>query len=182
MAVYIHLADGFEETEAITVIDLLRRAEIASETVSIRGTLNVRGSHGIEIIADILFEDADYDSCEMIVLPGGMAGTGRLAAHDGLRDKLYSFANSGRMIAAICAAPAVVLGPLGILEGRKATCYPGMEEEMKSAVKSQDKVVCDGNIITSRGVGTSIDFALAIIENLKGKEAADRISKSILAG
>jgi len=180
MPVYLHLAEGFEEIEAITVIDLLRRAEIEVETVSLRGRLNVTGSHGIELIADIVFEDAVYDHCDMIILPGGGRGCENLAAHDGLRDKLYSFANTGRKIAAICAAPSVVLGPLGILDGKKATCYPDMDDGMEGATPCMDDVVVDGNIITSRAAGTTIPFALAIIENLKGRKAADNVAGKIL--
>jgi 4-methyl-5(b-hydroxyethyl)-thiazole monophosphate biosynthesis len=178
--VFVHLANGFEEIEAFTVVDLLRRADIDAETVSVSGRLNVTGAHKVEVIADILFEDAVYDGCDMIVLPGGGGGAMRLAAHDGLREKLYSFHNSGRKIAAICASPSVVLGPLGILEGRRATCYPGMEKGMEGAIFAEGDVVSDGHITTSRGPATSIAFALALIEILKDTETKERVAGELL--
>ena len=183
MIVYVMLADGFEEIEALTVVDLLRRADIDTETVSIHNQLKITGSHGVEVIADILFEDAVFDNCEMIVLPGGGGGAKNLAAHDGLREKLYSFAKSGRRISAICASPAVVLAPLGILKGKNATCFPSFSEEMAGEIGTAitpGSVVKDENFITSRGPAQAIDFALAIIESLKGSEAAEEISKAIL--
>jgi 4-methyl-5(b-hydroxyethyl)-thiazole monophosphate biosynthesis len=178
--VYVHLADGFEEIEALTPVDLLRRAGIAVETVSIMGRLNVTGTHGVEVIADILFEDTDYDGCEMIVLPGGSVGAENLSAHEGLTEKLFSFANRGKFIAAICASPAFILGRHGILKGRKATCYPGLEGEMEGAVPSEGSVVRDGKIITSRGPATAIDFALAIIDELRGAAVRDGIARDLL--
>ena len=178
--VYLHLAEGFEEIEAVTVFDLLKRAEIGIELVSVTGSLRVKGSRGALLIADILFEDADYDSCEMIVLPGGMPGSANLAAHVRLLEKLYSFANLGKHIAAICAAPALVLGEHGILKGRKATCYPGMEEHLKGAEFSSENVVSDENIITSRGPATAMAFALTIIEALKGADLSNRIAADLL--
>jgi 4-methyl-5(b-hydroxyethyl)-thiazole monophosphate biosynthesis len=180
MAVYVHLADGFEEMEALTPIDLLRRAGIEVESVSIMGRLNVTGVHGIEVIADIVFADADYDSCEMIVLPGGEPGAHRLAGHEGLKQKLFSFANEGRSIAAICAAPNLVLAPLGILDGRKATGYPGFDDNMGKVVITGDKVVKDGALITSQGPGTALAFALSIVEELRGAEARDKLAKDLL--
>jgi 4-methyl-5(b-hydroxyethyl)-thiazole monophosphate biosynthesis len=178
--VYVHLADGFEEIEGLTTVDLLKRADIETETVSISGHLNVTGAHNVEVIADILFEDAVYDHCDMIVLPGGGGGANRLAAHDGLKEKLYSFHNNGRKITAICASPSVVLGPLGILEGRRATCYQGMEDGMEGAIRAEGDVVTDGHITTSRGPATSMAFALALIEILKGAETKNRIAADLL--
>jgi 4-methyl-5(b-hydroxyethyl)-thiazole monophosphate biosynthesis len=178
--IYVHLADGFEEVEALTPVDLLRRAGIDVETVSVMGRLNVRGTHGVEVTADILFEDADYDHCDMIVLPGGSIGADNLRAHEGLTEKLLSFANQGRRIAAICASPAVVLGSLGILSGRKATCYPGIEDEMVGAFPTAGNAVKDGNIITSRGPATAMDFALAIIEELAGQDKRNEIATDLL--
>jgi 4-methyl-5(b-hydroxyethyl)-thiazole monophosphate biosynthesis len=181
MAVYVHLADGFEEIEALTSVDLLRRVGVDVETVSIMGHLNVTGAHGIEAIADIVFEDADYDSCELIVLPGGLPGSTNLAAHEGLKQKLLSFANEGRKIAALCASPAAILAPLGILDGKKATGYPGYEEAaLGKAVKTPGDVVKDENIITSRGPATAMVFALALVEELCGKEKRDGLAKDLL--
>jgi len=177
--VYVHLADGFEEIEALTIVDLLRRAEIETEIVSIMGRLPVTGSHGVKVIADILFEDAVYNDCEFIVLPGGMPGATNLDAHEGLHEKILSFHNQGKGLAAICAAP-LVLGRAGVLDGKKATCYPGFEKELRDAEAMTDDVVSDQGVITSRGPATAIPFALAIIEAVKDKETADSIAGGLL--
>jgi len=177
--VYVHLADGFEEIEALTIVDLLRRAEIETETVSITGRLPVTGAHGIKVVADILFEDAVYAGCDFIVLPGGMPGASNLGAHEGLQEKILSFHNQGKGLAAICAAP-LVFGRAGILEGKKATCYPGFEKELEGAEVVTDAVVSDNGVITSRSPATAIPFALAIIEAVKGKETADEIAGGLL--
>jgi len=177
--VYVHLADGFEEIEALTIVDLLRRAGVETETVSITGRLPVTGAHDVKVIADILFEDAVYSDCELIVLPGGLPGATNLDEHDGLKEKIISFHNQGKGLAAICAAP-LVFGHAGILDGKKATCYPGFEKELGDAEAMTDTVVVDGNIITSQGPATAIPFALTIIETLKGKDAADEIASGIL--
>ena len=177
--VYVHFADGFEEIEAMTIVDLLRRAGIETETVSVTGRLPVTGSHGVKVVADILFEDAVYSDCEFIVLPGGIPGATNLAAHEGLREKILSFHNQGKGLASICAAP-LVLGRAGVLEGKKATCYPGFEKELTGAEAKEDAVVCDGGVITSRGPATAMAFALAIIEEMKGKETADEIAAGLL--
>ena len=177
--VYVHLADGFEEIEAMTTVDLLRRAGIETETVSIMGRLPVTGAHGVEAIADILFEDAVYSSCGLIVLPGGMPGASNLDAHEGLREKILSFNNQGKPLAAICAAP-LVLGHAGVLAGKRATCYPGFEKELEGAELSSDAVVVDGGTITSRGPATAMAFALAIIGMLKGEEAAGEVAEGLL--
>jgi 4-methyl-5(b-hydroxyethyl)-thiazole monophosphate biosynthesis len=177
--VYVHLAEGFEEVEAVTTVDLLRRAGIETETVSVTGHLPVTGSHCIKVVADILFEDAVYGECQMIVLPGGMPGAVNLDKHEGLREKIYSFNNQGKWLAAICAAP-LVLGHAGVLKGKKATCYPGFEKELEGAEVMTDRVVKDKNVVTSRGPATAIDFALALIETLKDKEASDKIAAGLL--
>jgi 4-methyl-5(b-hydroxyethyl)-thiazole monophosphate biosynthesis len=144
------------------------------------GRLNVTGAHDIEVIADILFEDADYDNCEIIVLPGGTLGANNLAAHDGLKQKLLSFANEGRLIAALCASPNLVLAPLGILDGRKATGYPGFDDNMGNVIITGGDVVKDDNIITSRGPATATPFALALAEELCGKVKRDELAKDLL--
>jgi 4-methyl-5(b-hydroxyethyl)-thiazole monophosphate biosynthesis len=180
MSVYVHLADGFEEIEALTAVDLLRRVGVQVETVSIMGRLNVTGAHDIEAIADIVFEDADYDGCEMIVLPGGTAGAYNLAGHDGLKQKLLSFANEGRRIAALCASPNVILAPLGIIDGRKATGYPEFDDNMGEVIITDGDVVKDDNIITSRGPATAMAFALALVEELCGKDKRVKLAKDLL--
>jgi len=161
--VYIFLAEGFEEIEALTVVDLLRRAQIEINMVSITGSLQVTGSHQISVMADVLFEDAKFDDADMLVLPGGLPGTINLMKHEGLDKLLRKFHSESKNMAAICAAPTI-LGNKGLLEGKKATCYPGCENELTGSTVLYDDVVIDGNIITSRGLGTAIDFALAIIK------------------
>ncbi|GHU50529.1 thiazole biosynthesis protein ThiJ [Clostridia bacterium] len=177
--IYLHLTEGFEETEAITVVDLLRRADISIQTVSMMKDLTVTGSHEIPVIADTLFEDVNYDNCEMIILPGGGPGVQRLFEHKGLSAALKEAAQGGKFIAAICAAPKV-LAENGLLEGKKATIYPSMESDLGNAVYKKEKVVQDGNIITSMGPGTSVDFALKLVEVLVGAEASQKVREAIL--
>ena len=177
--VYVHFAEGFEEVEAVTIVDLLRRAAIDVKMVSIMEDKMVEGAHGMQIQADLLFEEADYDDCDMIVLPGGMPGTLHLGEHKGLTELLIKFNEADKKIAAICAAPGV-FGANGILKGRKATCYPGCEEKLKGAVLSEEAVVRDKNVTTSRGVGTAIAFALELISQLEGEVKAHQIKKSIV--
>ena len=179
MKVYVHLAVGFEEIEAITVVDVLRRAGVQAETVSITGDHLVAGAHGISVTADLLFEEADYDSCDMIVLPGGMPGTTNLGAHRGLVEKLERFAGQGRWLAAICAAP-MVFGEAGLLKGRTAVIYPGMEAHLKGARTGKKPVEIDGKIITSKGPGTAMAFAFALVEVLKDKATAEALKKAML--
>jgi len=176
--VYIFLADGFEEIEGLTVVDLLRRADIDITMVSISGRPEIVGSHNIIVKSDMLFEDADFSDADMLVLPGGKVGTDNLAAHEGLDRLLKDFASKGKLLAAICAAPSI-LGKKGLLKGKKAICYPGFEEYLTGAVVTDDAVVTDGNIITSKGLGTAIDFALAIIKKLKTEADAAKIASSI---
>ena len=177
--VYVHLATGFEEVEALTVIDLLRRAGIKVDSVSITGDRKVTGAHNITVEADGLFEDADYDNCEMIVLPGGLPGADYLGQHEGLVKQIHSFADNGKKLAAICAAPQV-FGDEGILEGKKATIYPSMESRLKGAEPQDEIVVVDGNIVTSMGPATAMPFALKLIEVLKGKDASDAVASGLL--
>lgn len=177
--VYVHLADGFEEIEALTVVDVLRRAKIEVKTVSVTGKEFVRGAHDISVSADILFENADYKECDMIVLPGGMPGTANLAKHEGLAAQLTDFAKEGKWLAAICAAPSV-LGGLSLLNGKRATSYPGYKDQMPGSDYVEDRVVQDGRIITSRGAGTAIEFSLKLVELLKDREASDTIRKAMI--
>ena len=177
--VYVHLADGFEEIEAIAVVDILRRAGIDVKTVSVTGTEIVRGAHEISVSADIIFESADYQQCSMIVLPGGMPGTTNLAKHQGLAAQLTAFAEEGKWIAAICAAPSV-LGGLSLLDGKKATSYPGYQDQMPGADYVEEGVVQHGKIITSRGPGTAIAFSLKLVELLKGSETSEKIRKAMI--
>ncbi len=177
--VYIFIAEGFEEIEALTVVDLLRRAEIDITMVSIMDSKKVTGAHGISIEAGALYNDVNFSHAEMLVLPGGMPGTKYLGEHEGLVTMLKSFNDKNKLIAAICAAPSV-LGVNGILKGKKATSYPGFEDKLVDAVISTDPVVVDQNIITSRGLGTAIFFALKIIEKLKDEDTSKAIAESII--
>lgn len=174
----IFLADGFEEIEGLTVVDLLRRANVEIDTISITGKKQVTGSHHITVMADKLYEEVEEKIYDMVVLPGGMPGTKYLGEHDGLVRLLKKYAEEKRNIAAICAAPSV-LGDNGILKGKKAICYPSFEERLEGAIVTLQSVVVDENIITSRGMGTAIDFGLAIIEKLLDKETALKVKDSI---
>lgn len=177
--VYVHLAEGFEEIEALTIVDILRRGEIETQTVSITGEKTVMGVHGVPVMADIRFDEAEYDTCEMIVLPGGLPGAENLGKHEGLVKQICLFAEKGKDIAAICAAP-MVFGMQGLLEGKHAACYPGIEGKLKGAVISEDPVVADGNVVTSRGPATAMPFALKLVERLKGKGVADGLAADLL--
>ena len=176
----VFFADGFEEVEALTPVDLMRRAGIDVTTVAVGGGLGVKGSHGIEITADILFEDMDFGDTDMLVLPGGMPGTLNLMNHKGLTALLDDFNSRGRKLAAICAAPSV-FGKLGLLDGREAVCYPGFEKELGNArIPENVTFVTDGNITTSRGAGTAMDFALELIRILEGEDTSAKIGNSVI--
>lgn len=177
--VSVFLADGFEEIEGLTVVDLLRRAGIEVTTVSISGEKTIHGAHGIDVQADKLFQDVNYDEQDMLVLPGGMPGTLHLGEHQGLKDLLYRFYEKKMFLAAICAAPSI-FGKYEFLKGRKATSYPGFEKELIGAEYVKEDVVVSDFVITSRGLGTAIPFALTLIEKLVDKEKADAIGQSII--
>lgn len=175
----VHLAEGFEEIEAVTVIDVLRRAGLNVFTVSMIGNLLVCGAHQIVIKADLLFDEVDYNKGMMIILPGGMPGSKNLDEHTGLKSHLIDYDNEGKFLAAICAAP-LVLGNLGILKGRKAVCYPGFEAYLKDADVVLKPFVTDNKVITGRGVGAALQFSLEIVRVLKGEELAEKLRKSML--
>ena len=175
----VFMADGCEEIEALTVVDLARRAGIEVAMISITGEKLVKGAHGINFQTDIPAEYMDFDMLDGIVLPGGMPGTLNLGANDYVQKIIAQFASEGKLVSAICAAPSV-LGEAGLLKGKKATSYPGFEDKLIGAEICKEAVVVDGNIITSRGMGTAIDFALAIIEYLVDKETADKLSAGII--
>jgi protein deglycase len=180
MKVNLFLTDGFEEIEAITVIDVMRRAKIHVETISITGKREVIGAHKITVVADNLFEQADYTNTEMLILPGGQPGTKHLSEHAGLKGLLLKFSAQKKWIAAICAAPTV-LGKHGILEGISAVCYPGCEEQLIGAeINSGSSTVVDRNIITSRGPGTAFQFAFKIVEVLKNVEIVNSLKKDMI--
>jgi len=176
---YIQLAEGFEETEAVTIIDVLRRAGLNVISVSITGNRMVKGSHNIEIKADILFEEVDFALGEMIILPGGMPGSKNLNEHEGLRSQIIDYQKQGKYLAAICAAP-IVFGNLGILKGKRVVCYPGYEAHLIGAEVRSTPFIVDNNIITGRGVGAALQFSMEIVRILKGEESAIELRKAML--
>ena len=178
---YVFLAEGFEEIEGLTVVDILRRADIQTEMIAIGEELQVTGSHGIKVTADRLFQLGELRDAELYVLPGGMPGTKHLMEHQGLSILLKQMDNAGKKLAAICAAPSV-LGKLELLKGRKAVCYPGFEDKLTGATVLKDAVAVDGNVTTSRGMGTAIPFALSLVAQLKGEKAAKDLAKGIIYG
>ena len=183
--VAVFIADGLEEIEGLTVVDILYRAGIPCDTVSITNSTLVTSSHNVRIICDRTIDDADFsfDAYNMLVLPGGMPGTVNLRNCAPLCSEVSARAEQGRPLAAICAAPTI-LAELGILSGRRACCFPSREAELAAAGAevSHDAVVVDGNIITSRGMGTALDFALAIVAFYQGKEAAAALAKAVVKG
>ena len=177
--VYVFLANGFEEVEALAPVDLMRRVDIPVTTVGVGGKV-IEGSHGIKIVADITDAEFVYDEgVEMVVLPGGMPGTLELEKSICVNNAVDAAERDGKYIAAICAAPSI-LGHKGLLRGKKACCYPGFEEQLIQANATTDRVTIDGNIITARAAGTAYEFAHKIIEVLRDKEIADGVLASIL--
>ena len=177
-SVYVFFADGFEEVEGLTAVDLLRRAGVDVKMVSIMGRLQITGAHNISVNTDILIEDIKEEA-DMLVLPGGMPGTNYLREHEGLAELLKKQYKDGKWVAAICAAPSV-LGGLGLLKDKKATSYPGCLEGILVGEYREEAVVVDDNVITSRGVGTAIAFALSLIEVLAGKAKSEEVAASII--
>jgi 4-methyl-5(b-hydroxyethyl)-thiazole monophosphate biosynthesis len=173
------LAEGFEEIEALSPVDILRRAGVSVTTAGIGGTM-VKGSHNMIVQADMDFERYN-DTPDVLIIPGGSKGAENLAASSRVKMLIRTMDSGKKLIAAICASPAIVLGPMGILNGRKATCYPGMEEVFPPEVMFVNgSVVQDGHIITSRGVATALDFSIKILESLIGKDTADMIARNVL--
>ncbi|MDD2244792.1 MAG: DJ-1/PfpI family protein [Dysgonamonadaceae bacterium] len=180
MKVIVFLATGFEETEAIATVDVLRRAGFNVTTVSITGEYDVTSAHNVTIIADTLFEETDFSNIDILVLPGGMPGAKNLKEHEGVRKLLVDFSkDTKKHIGAICAAP-MVLGDLGILNGKKATAYPGFENELKGATYTAEATTVDGRIITGKGPGFVFEFGLTLVEVLAGKEKREQVAKGLL--
>ena len=176
--VSVILADGFEEIEALTAVDLLRRAQIYVDTVSITEEYTVHGAHGINVQTEDLFEEVNFVESDMIVLPGGMPGTLNLDAHSGVRRVVKDFFEEGKYIGAICAGPTV-LANLGLLKGKRITCHPTVEQDIQGAVITKVPVTVDNNVITGRGAGAAVDFALKLIEVLVGSDKAKEIGEMI---
>ena len=173
----VFLADGFEECEGLLAVDILRRAGIETTMASVTGRLNVVSSRHIKIRADVLAGDVDFSDADIIVLPGGRLGTVNLSKSRIVATQCRRFAEE-KMIAAVCAAPSL-LAALGLLEGRRATCHPDYEGEMRGATVTREAVTVDGNIITGQGLGATIPFALAIVAALTEKKIADHIAAAI---
>ena len=172
------LADGFEEVEAITPVDILRRGGVEVVTYSITNELCVCGSHRIMVDADDCLENIEYEKVDAVILPGGLQGTENLENNKEVEYLLEYMHNNNKLICAICAAPSI-LGKRGYLKGKKATCYPEFDYCLDGSYTGS-RVETDGNIITSKGMGTAMDFALAILTYLKGKDVADDVAKSTM--
>ncbi|MBQ3527651.1 MAG: DJ-1/PfpI family protein [Clostridia bacterium] len=178
--VYLFLAEGFEEVEALTPVDLMRRAGIEVTTVGVGGEY-IKGAHSITVKADLCdTEAAAGDDIEMVVLPGGMPGTLNLKASEKVNEFIDKANDKGAFIAAICAAPSI-LGEKGLLKGKMAVCYPSFEDKLLGATVFQAGVICDGNIITANAAGAALDFAAQLIGALKGEDAADAVLEAIQA-
>lgn len=174
---YLFLADGFEEIEALTTVDILRRAGIKVWIVGV-GRLDVRGAHGITVTADLLDKEIDYEKVSLVILPGGMPGAENLGKSIFVDKAIRNCISLGGNIAAICAAP-MVLGRKGLTQGKKMTCYPGFEKELVGAHTSENGVVKDGNFITAKGPGVTFDFAFEILKLYKDKETVKQLKESM---
>lgn len=175
----VFFAEGYEEIEALTVVDILRRAAIPVKMVSITDGREVTSSHQITVKMDAALSEIDFDNVEMIVLPGGMPGTKNLEACGALMEQVDAFMKADRPVSAICAAPSI-LGHRGHLKGRKACCFPSFEDHLEGAEVSKQPSVISGNVTTGRGMGAAIPFALAILERYQGKDAAQAMAEKIV--
>lgn len=176
---YVFLANGFEEVEGLAPVDILRRGEVEVKTVSVTGGKQVETSHGITVTADLTFEEADLDHVQLMVLPGGLPGATNLRDHEGLQKALVAHAARHGYIGAICAAP-MVLGHLGLLKGRKATCYPGFEVHMTGAEYTHQLVTIDDNIVTGEGPAASFAFGYELLRLFKGDEAVAQLQHGMM--
>ena len=176
---YIFLATGFEEIEALTVLDVMRRAGMDVKTVSIAEDHTVVGAHGLTVKADLIYGKTDFITPEWLILPGGMPGAEHLSKFAPLNSLLLNQAQSGK-IAAICASPAVVLAPLGLLDGKEATCYPGFEKQMTNAIHRDAQVIALDRLITANGPSAALRFALAIVATSMGESVAQEVGSAML--
>lgn len=175
----IFLIDGFEEIEAITTLDILRRAEVSAVSVSLTGRRDITGAHGIIVQADLLFDELHSTKNTMLILPGGGPGTAALHKHEILHELLRLHHHDGEKIAAICAAPTI-LGELGILSDKTAVCYPSVKDNLKAARHGETSTITDGNITTSKSAGTTPDFALELVRIIKGDQEAAKVAEGML--
>ena len=176
--IYAFFADGFEEIEAFTAIDVLRRAGLNVEMVTVTNEEVVIGAHDVPVLCDSYYKDCDFADAELLLLPGGMPGAATLSKHEGLNKLIADFVAAGKPVAAICAAP-MVLGKLGLLQGKKVTCYPGFESYLEGAKCTGNQVEQDGNIITGIGPGGAMNFALCIVENLLNKNKVAELEEAM---
>ena len=178
--VYVFLADGFEDVEALIPVDVLRRGGLDVTTVSVADDSQVvESAHGVQIVADALFNDCDFADADLLLLPGGMPGAQNLYEHGGVRQAVLSQHEAGRRVAAICAAPAVVLSQIGVLDGRRATCYPGFEQLLTKASYTGDLVTVDGNVITAEGPAAAFPFAYELLSQIVSKEVATQVAEGM---
>ena len=177
--IFVFLAEGFEEIEALTPVDVLRRAGLSVQTVSVMDEQIVAGAHGVPVLADKMFAEINPEDAEMILLPGGLPGATNLDAHEGLSQLILDFAEADKPLAAICAAP-LVLGNRGLLQGKKATCYPGFETYLQGAEYTAALVEKDGNIITGKGPGAAMEFAFAIVEKYCGMDKVNELKQGMM--
>ena len=177
--IYVFLATGFEDIEALAPVDIMRRAGLEVQTVSITGEQIVTSAHGVGIVADMLLSDVDFPKAEMLVLPGGLPGSTNLDACKPLTQAIVRHFEAGGAIAAICAAP-LVFGHLGLSQGRRATCYPGVESELKGATYTSAIVEQDGNIITGKGPGAAFEFGYTIVEYFRGQSVSQILREGMI--
>ncbi len=177
--IYVFLATGFEDIEALGFVDVCRRAGLPLTTVSVTGDKVVTSAHNVGIVSDALFDDLAYDDADLLYLPGGMPGASNLDQHSGLKELIKRHYSSGKPLAAICAAP-LVYGNLGLLEGLKATCYPGFESYLKGAETTGELVVCDGQFFLGKGPAAVLQLSYTIVAQFCGKETADSICDGML--
>ena len=178
--VYVFLANGFEDVEALIPVDVLRRGGVEVVTVSINGNERVvKSSHNVQMIADATVGDCDFSDADLLFLPGGMPGASNLYEHEGVRQAVLAQFKAGKKVAAICAAPAVVLAQLGVLDGKQATCYPGFEHLLTKAQYTADLVTVDGNITTAEGPAAAFPFAYELLSQLVNREVSDQIAEGM---
>lgn len=175
--VYVFLADGFEDVEALIPVDVLRRGGLDVVTVSVMDDSQmVESAHGVTMLADALFDDCDFSDADLLLLPGGMPGASNLYAYEGLRKALAGQREAGRLIAAICASPAVVLGQMGLLRGCRATCYPGFEHLLEGAEYTGELCTVDGQTVTAEGPAAAFPFAYTLLALLRNEETAQQVA------
>ena len=177
--VYVFLADGFEDVEALIPIDVLRRGGVEVVTVSTTDFPLVESAHGVAIEADLQFEQCDFADADLLMLPGGMPGAANLYAHEGVCKAVCDQVAAGKKVSAICAAPAVMLAPLGLLEGKRATCYPGFEQALEGATYTGDLVTVDGNITTAEGPAAAFPYAYELLSQLVNKQVSDQVAEGM---